>query len=40
VGVEAQKAGLAPPISPDELRDRIVATQWTPEYPHLVRAKP
>jgi malate dehydrogenase (oxaloacetate-decarboxylating) len=40
VGVEAQKAGLAPPISPDELRDRIAATQWTPEYPHLVRAKP
>ena len=40
VGVEAQKAGLAPPTSPDELRDRIAATQWTPEYPHLVRAKP
>jgi malate dehydrogenase (oxaloacetate-decarboxylating) len=40
VGVEAQKAGLAPPSSPDELRDRIAAAQWTPEYPHLVRAKP
>jgi malate dehydrogenase (oxaloacetate-decarboxylating) len=40
VGAEAQKAGLAPPTSPDELRDRIAATQWTPEYPHLVRAKP
>jgi malate dehydrogenase (oxaloacetate-decarboxylating) len=39
VGVEAQKAGVAPPTSPDELRDRIAATQWTPEYPHLVRAK-
>jgi malate dehydrogenase (oxaloacetate-decarboxylating) len=40
VGIEAQKAGLAPPTSPDELRERIAATQWTPEYPHLVRAKP
>ena len=40
VGVEAQKAGLAPSTSPEELRDRIATTQWTPEYPHLVRAKP
>ncbi|HUJ31480.1 MAG TPA: NAD-dependent malic enzyme [Candidatus Acidoferrum sp.] len=40
VGTEAQRAGLAEPSSPEELRDRIAATQWTPEYPHLVRAKP
>jgi malate dehydrogenase (oxaloacetate-decarboxylating) len=39
VGTEAQRAGLAQPASPEELRDRIAATQWTPEYPRLVRAK-
>jgi hypothetical protein len=40
VGIEAQHAGVAQPTSPDELHDRIAATQWTPEYPHLVRAEP
>lgn len=40
VGIEAQHAGVAQPTSPDELRDRIAATQWTPQYPHLVRAEP
>jgi malate dehydrogenase (oxaloacetate-decarboxylating) len=40
VGIEAQHSGVAQPTSPEELRDRIAATQWTPEYPHLVRAKP
>jgi malate dehydrogenase (oxaloacetate-decarboxylating) len=40
VGVEAQQAGVAQATSPEELRERIAATQWTPEYPHLVRAKP
>jgi malate dehydrogenase (oxaloacetate-decarboxylating) len=37
VGIEAQHAGLAEPTSREELHDRIAATQWTPEYPHLVR---
>jgi malate dehydrogenase (oxaloacetate-decarboxylating) len=40
VGIEAQHAGVAQSTSPEELRDRIAATQWTPEYPHLVRGKP
>ena len=38
VGIEAQHAGVAQPTSPEELRDRIAATQWTPEYQNLVRA--
>ena len=33
VGIEAQKDGVAPQISEDELRRRMQATQWTPEYP-------
>ena len=32
VGLEAQRAGVAPPTSADELGDRVTATQWTPEY--------
>jgi len=40
VGAEAQHVGVAQPTSPEELRHRIAATQWTPEYPHLVEAKP
>jgi malate dehydrogenase (oxaloacetate-decarboxylating) len=40
VGLEAQQAGVAQATSPEELRERIAATQWTPEYPRLVRAKP
>jgi malate dehydrogenase (oxaloacetate-decarboxylating) len=39
VGIEAQHAGVAQPASPEELQDRIAVTQWTPEYPHLVKAK-
>jgi len=33
VGVEAQRAGVAPPIPEAELRERITAAQWTPHYP-------
>ena len=40
VGIEAQQAGVAQPTSPEDLRDRIAAVQWTPEYPQLLRAKP
>jgi malic enzyme len=32
VGLEAQQAGVAPKTSPEELRDRVAASQWTPEY--------
>jgi malate dehydrogenase (oxaloacetate-decarboxylating) len=32
VGLEAQRAGLAPRTSPEELRERIKATQWCPAY--------
>jgi malate dehydrogenase (oxaloacetate-decarboxylating) len=35
VGMEAQKAGGAPKISEDELRQRVHETQWTPAYPAL-----
>jgi malate dehydrogenase (oxaloacetate-decarboxylating) len=33
VGLEAQKAGLAPKTTKEELRERVTATQWTPAYP-------
>jgi malate dehydrogenase (oxaloacetate-decarboxylating) len=32
VGLEAQRAGVAPETSPEELRDCVAAMQWTPEY--------
>jgi malate dehydrogenase (oxaloacetate-decarboxylating) len=32
VGLEAQRAGLATKTTPEELRDRVTAMQWTPEY--------
>lgn len=32
VGREAQRAGVAPITTPEELRQRVVATQWIPEY--------
>ena len=32
VGVEAQKAGVAPAIPLDELRAKVIATQWAPAY--------
>jgi malate dehydrogenase (oxaloacetate-decarboxylating) len=37
-GLEAQRAGLAPKTSPEELRDQVAASQWTPEYPRTTRA--
>ena len=33
VGFEAQRSGHALPTSPEELRERILATQWVPRYP-------
>jgi malate dehydrogenase (oxaloacetate-decarboxylating) len=32
VGLEAQQAGVAPKTSAEELRGRVAASQWTPEY--------
>jgi malate dehydrogenase (oxaloacetate-decarboxylating) len=32
VGIEAQKAGMAPKLTEDELRRRVAAAQWTPAY--------
>jgi malate dehydrogenase (oxaloacetate-decarboxylating) len=39
VGLQAQHDGVAPRTSEDELRQRLIATQWTPEYPVFVPAK-
>jgi malate dehydrogenase (oxaloacetate-decarboxylating) len=33
VGLEAQRAGVATTTSAEELRDRVAAAQWMPEYP-------
>jgi malate dehydrogenase (oxaloacetate-decarboxylating) len=33
VGLEAQRAGVAPKTSDAELRERVAAAQWTPAYP-------
>jgi len=33
VGQEAQRSGLAPVTSPEELREAIVRAQWVPTYP-------
>ena len=37
VGLEAQKAGVAPKTTEEELRRRVTATQWTPGYPTTQR---
>jgi malate dehydrogenase (oxaloacetate-decarboxylating) len=36
-GLEAQRAGVAPKTSPDELRGHVAASQWIPEYARFVR---
>jgi hypothetical protein len=35
VGMEAQKDGVDPNISENELRQRVIETQWTPAYSAL-----
>ncbi|MGD1093884.1 MAG: NAD-dependent malic enzyme [Bryobacteraceae bacterium] len=35
VGIEAQKDGVAPELSEEELRQRVRDTQWIPAYPPL-----
>jgi malate dehydrogenase (oxaloacetate-decarboxylating) len=34
VGLEAQRAGVAPKTTEAELRQRVSSTQWAPVYPH------
>ena len=38
VGVEAQRSGVAPKTSEEELRARVTANQWIPEYQDLPQA--
>jgi malate dehydrogenase (oxaloacetate-decarboxylating) len=35
VGLEAQKAGVAPATTEEELRRRVISAQWTPAYTRL-----
>ena len=35
VGIEAQKDGVAPKLSEDDLRRRVHETQWAPAYPNF-----
>ena len=35
VGLEAQRAGVAPLTTSETLRAMVTATQWTPDYPQL-----
>jgi malate dehydrogenase (oxaloacetate-decarboxylating) len=39
VGLEAQRAGVAPKATEEELHQRVMATQWTPAYPSLATSK-
>src|SRR5215813_7150151 len=39
VGLEAQRAGVAPKTTEEELRQRIMATQWSPAYPSFATSK-
>jgi malate dehydrogenase (oxaloacetate-decarboxylating) len=39
VGLEAQRAGVAPKTSEAELRERVAAAQWTPAYPAFATSK-
>jgi len=35
VGIQAQRDGVAPNVTDDELRERVLKTQWTPAYTAL-----
>jgi malate dehydrogenase (oxaloacetate-decarboxylating) len=35
VGLEAQKAGLAPKLAESDLRQRVIAAQWNAAYPYF-----
>jgi len=36
IGLAAVKSGVSQSASEDEIRRRVVATQWTPAYPALL----
>lgn len=38
VGIEAQKDHVSPKLAEEELRQRVMAAQWTPAYPSFVAA--
>jgi malate dehydrogenase (oxaloacetate-decarboxylating) len=38
VGMEAQRAGVAPELAEEDLRQRVTAEQWTPAYPSFAAA--
>jgi malate dehydrogenase (oxaloacetate-decarboxylating) len=38
VGMQAQRYGVAPKLSQDELGQKVVAAQWVPAYPPLAAA--
>ena len=38
VGMQAQRDGVAPKLSQDELGQKVVARQWVPAYPPLAAA--
>jgi malate dehydrogenase (oxaloacetate-decarboxylating) len=38
VGIEAVKEGVCPKATPDEIRQRVVATQWTPAYAPIAKS--
>jgi malate dehydrogenase (oxaloacetate-decarboxylating) len=39
VGLEAQRAGVAPKTTEEKLCQRVMATQWTPAYPAFVTSQ-
>jgi malate dehydrogenase (oxaloacetate-decarboxylating) len=38
VGIEAVKEGVGPKATPDEIRQRVMATQWTPAYAPFLKS--
>jgi malate dehydrogenase (oxaloacetate-decarboxylating) len=38
VGIEAVKEGIGPKATPDEIRQRVIATQWTPAYAPFMKS--
>ena len=38
VGIEAVREGVGPKATPDEIRQRVIATQWTPTYAPFLKS--
>ena len=38
VGTEAQRAGVAPQTTEEDLRRRVISSQWSPSYPSVIAA--